>query len=166
MKEVVFQFNPDKAPGPDGFNANFFRKNWSTVEADITNAVKSFFPSGKLLKQVNRTFVTLIPKSTTASSLTDFRSISCCNLIHKFISNVLCNRLKQVVGELVSRNQCAFLARRNILDCTMLAHEMVRGFKKMTGARVCVKVDLKKAFDSVNRDFALFIMLSMGFPET
>ena len=60
--------------------------------------------------------------------------------------------LKQVVGELVSRSHSAFLDGRNTAVCTLLAHEIVRDFKKKIGARACLKADLNKAFDSVNKD--------------
>jgi len=49
------------------------------------------------------------------------------------------------------------------VDCTLLADKMVRDFKKKDGSRACFKVDLKKSFDNVNRDFVLFIMRCMGF---
>ena len=42
-KRAVFQFNPDKAPGLDGFSAHFFQKHWSIARKEITIAVKSFF---------------------------------------------------------------------------------------------------------------------------
>jgi len=61
----------------------------------------------------------------------------------------------QVVVDLVSANQCAFLSGRQIHDCTLLAHELVRDFKKKTVSKVCLKIDLQKAFDSVNRQFEL-----------
>jgi len=87
-------------------------------------AVKSFFQNGKLLKALNHTLLTLISKCTEARTLAEYRPISCCNLLYKFISMVLCNRLKQVVGCLISENQNAFLQGRNITDCILLAHEM------------------------------------------
>jgi len=46
------------------------------------------------------------------------------------------------VGKLVS-DQCAFLAGRYITDCNLLAHELVRDFKKI-GARAYIKVDLRR----------------------
>ena len=84
----------------------------------------------------------MIPKSTNATSLSDYMTISSCNLLYKFISKVLSNRLKMAVGKLVS-DQCAFLAGRYITDCNLLAHELVRDFKKI-GARAYIKVDLRR----------------------
>lgn len=104
----MFQIHPDKAPGPDGFNAAFYQRNWMRVGEEVTVAIQSFFTSGRLIKEINHTFVTLVPKTTCATSLADYRPISCCNVLYKCLSKVLCNRLKQVVGELISGNQCAF----------------------------------------------------------
>ena len=102
--------------------------------------------SGKLLKKINHTFVTLIPKSANASQLTDFRAISCCNTLYELISNVLYNRLKHPIGGLISQNQSAFLKGRLISDSTLLAHELIRDFSNPMGSRLCLKVDLQKAF--------------------
>jgi len=62
IKTAVFQMNPDKAPGPDGFNAFFFQNNWDIVKNNVIQAVLQFFRTGKILKQLNHTFLTLIPK--------------------------------------------------------------------------------------------------------
>ncbi|XP_059064794.1 uncharacterized protein LOC131856862 [Cryptomeria japonica] len=35
VKDVVFSMSPDKAPGPDGFNALFFQKCWSFLGEDL-----------------------------------------------------------------------------------------------------------------------------------
>lgn len=121
-----------------------------------------FFQNGKLLKELNLTLVNLVHKSPSASSPSDYRPISCCNLLYKFITKILSNRMKKVTRELVSANHSAFLCGRNISDCTLLAHELVRDFKK-GGAKACIKVDFQKAFDSVNMDFVHFVMKCMGF---
>jgi mannosylglycoprotein endo-beta-mannosidase len=166
VKEALFQMEGDKAPGPDGFNASFYQHNWNTVGGDVTDVVLSFFKSGKLLKQVNHTFLALVPKSADSSSLNDFRPISCCNVLYKIIAKVLANRLKVVIEELISQNQHAFLKGRQIGECSQLAHELIRDFQKKHGKRSCIKLDLQKAFDSVNREFIFFIMHCMKFPYT
>ena len=51
----------------------------------MVKAVKSFFSKVKLLREVIHTFITLVPKTTNASQLSDSRLISCCNALHKLI---------------------------------------------------------------------------------
>jgi len=45
--------DPDKAPGPDGFNAYFFQSCWDIVKEDPVKAITNLFKKGKLLFQVN-----------------------------------------------------------------------------------------------------------------
>jgi len=37
-------------------------------------------------------------------------------------------------------------------ECYLLAHELVRDFNQGHGQRVCINVDLHKAFDSINME--------------
>jgi len=158
--------HPDRAPGPDGYNAGFFQHNWDIVSSDVCAAVTNFFSQGKLLRQLNHTFLTLIPKTSNASNLSDYRPISCCNVLYKLITKVLSNnRLLRVIRNLVSFNQNAFIKDRNISDCSLLAHELIRDFEKRLGHKcACFKIDLHKAFDSLNREFIYFLMFCMKFP--
>jgi len=155
--------HPDKAPEPDGHNSYFFQKNWGLVGEDVCRAVLYFFTSGKLLHKVNHTFVTLVPKSTNAAHLNDFRPISCCNTLYKIISKVMANRLQQVIGEHISPNQSAYLKGRMISDTTLLDHEMDRDFINQIGSRLCLEVDLQKVFDTVNGEFVYYMFHYTGF---
>lgn len=67
-------------------------------------AVQDFFKEGRLLREVNHTFVTLIPKIEGAKELRDFRPISCCNLIYKLITKIMCQRMESIMAELISAN--------------------------------------------------------------
>jgi len=53
---------------------------------EVTKVIKHFFQVGRLLHEINHTFLTLVLKSHNASSLADYRPISCCNVFYKFIS--------------------------------------------------------------------------------
>ena len=61
IKKVVFDMNPLKAPSPDGMPGLFYRHYWSTVGNQLVTAVQSFFRDGWLLRELNSTFITLIP---------------------------------------------------------------------------------------------------------
>lgn len=64
---ALFYIHSQKAPGPDGYNAAFFKDNWDIVGPLLTVAVKSFFITGKLLRAWNATTLALIPKVAVPS---------------------------------------------------------------------------------------------------
>ena len=43
IADALFQIGPLKAPGPDGFPACFFQRNWSTLRDSVISSVKDFF---------------------------------------------------------------------------------------------------------------------------
>ncbi|XP_058775944.1 uncharacterized protein LOC131650241 [Vicia villosa] len=65
IKQVVFEGNGDKSPGPDGFNLEFLMKCWDTVGDDIVLFIQDFHKRGKLSKAVTASFIALIPKYDT-----------------------------------------------------------------------------------------------------
>ncbi|XP_026440675.1 uncharacterized protein LOC113339650 [Papaver somniferum] len=62
IKNTLFSMAGDKAPGPNGFLPNFFQAKREVVGSDIINMVQNFFTSGFILKEMNSTFISLIPK--------------------------------------------------------------------------------------------------------
>jgi hypothetical protein len=77
--------------------------------------LKDFHKSGKFDKSLNATFVSLIPKKAGAVEIKDFEPISLIGGMYKIILKVLANRLKSVLGKIVSHSQTAFIKRRQIL---------------------------------------------------
>uniref|UniRef100_A0A803Q0L9 Reverse transcriptase domain-containing protein n=1 Tax=Cannabis sativa TaxID=3483 RepID=A0A803Q0L9_CANSA len=167
VKKALFQMGPDKAPGIDGFNNQFYQKNWSVVGKDITEVVLSVLNNLTDISQFNTTLVTLIPKVRKPVSLKDYHPISLCTTIYKIISKVLANRLKLVLSPLISPNQSAFLKGRLISDNILMAQEILHSIKNKKHGRVswmAVKLDMAKAFDRVEWKFLQKIMEKFGFP--
>ena len=71
IQDVMFGMDDGKAPGPDGYTAIFFKKSWSIVGHDVCEAVKEFFQSNKLLKEVNSTLITLFTNVLVKLSQTE-----------------------------------------------------------------------------------------------
>ena len=121
IEKAIFQLGTYKAPGPDGFNGFFYQKYWEIVRKDVIEAVKGFFRSGRMLRELNAIEIVLIPKVKGPKVVGQFRPISLCNFGYKIISNVMVNRLQYWMGELITENQNAFVANRQIQDNILVA---------------------------------------------
>ncbi|GAA0146752.1 hypothetical protein LIER_36376 [Lithospermum erythrorhizon] len=164
IKATLWEMDGDKAPGPDGFSATFFKANWDLVGQDLTLCVQEFFNTGKLLKQLNHTIVALIPKTSHDPKVGDFRPIGCTNVIYKVITKILTKRMAKFLPIIVDPGQTAFVKGRNISDNVFLAQEIVRGYKvKRNSPRCMIMLDIRKAYDTVSWDFVESFLLGLGF---
>nr|XP_027060887.1 uncharacterized protein LOC113687483 [Coffea arabica] len=158
--------HPNKAPGTDGMSPLFFQHYWDIIKIDVVAAIKSFFHTGHLLKAVNDTIISLIPKVDSPESVVHFRPISLCNVLYKIISKIIANRLKGVLHHCISPSQSAFIPGRQILDNVVVAHEILHFLKNRRKGRVAfmaLKLDMSKAYDRVEWKFVGRVMMKMGF---
>lgn len=73
MKEiegVILNANINKAPRVDVFNAGFYKACWGIFKSDVIEAIMDvfFFLKVQLLKQVNITSITLVPKNSKSDN--------------------------------------------------------------------------------------------------
>lgn len=57
VREVVFIMNPDKSPGPDGFQAFFFQKCWDIIGKDLWKAIEASRRGVSILSEINHSFL-------------------------------------------------------------------------------------------------------------
>jgi len=111
--------------------------------------VDDFYQTNLLPPGINSSFVTLIPKVKGANKLQDSRPISLVGSLYKIISKLLASRVKQVMSEVISDHQNAFIKGRQILDSVLIANEAINFMKKKKSKGYLFKLDFHKAFDSV-----------------
>ncbi|KAB2621906.1 hypothetical protein D8674_024088 [Pyrus ussuriensis x Pyrus communis] len=157
VKAAVFQMKPSTSPKPNGMPPIFFQRFWHIVGNDVTAAVFSFLETGRILQKINFTHITLIPKQSTPTEMSQLRPISLCNVIYKIASKVLVNRLKNVMPQIISPNQRAFISDRLISDNTILASKVAHSlFKRKQGkqGQMAIKLDMT--------DWGLFLASSLS----
>lgn len=67
--------------------------------------------------------------------------------------------------DIIGSEQGAFVKGRGITDNTMMAHELIQYYeRKWLTLRVCIKVDIRKAFDSISWTFLKDALNYFGFP--
>lgn len=74
-------------------------------------------------------------------------------------------RLKKLMPGLISMAQSAFVPQRLIGDNILLAQALFKNYHLNSGTPRCaLKIDIKKAFDTLNWGFLLNSLRKMGFP--
>lgn len=135
-----------------------FKQSWDVVQGDIVAAVTDFFTNGKMSKKFNITSVTLVPKVPNPTRVKDFRPIAYCSVVYKIVSKILTARLQRVIGDVVQDCQTGFIPGRQISDNILLATELIKGYTRANiSPRCMLKVDMKKAYDSIEYRMELSI---------
>ncbi|KAL6337603.1 hypothetical protein AAG906_037196 [Vitis piasezkii] len=70
---AVFGLNGDKAPELDGFTLAFWQFCWDIVKHEVMGFFAEFHSSGCFERNLNSTFIVLIPKKGGTDDLKDFR---------------------------------------------------------------------------------------------
>ncbi|GJV97696.1 putative reverse transcriptase domain, reverse transcriptase zinc-binding domain protein, partial [Tanacetum coccineum] len=77
---------------------------------------------------------------------------------------IISNRIKGNLDDLVSINQSAFVLGRRISDNILLTQELIRNYHRRRGPPRCAfKVDIQKAYDTVDWAFLESILIGFGF---
>jgi hypothetical protein len=118
----------------------------------------------KLARGINSTIISLIPKFESPQKLNGFRPISLVGCLYKILAKVLANRLRMVVGKVISETQMAFVKGRQILHGVLVANEGVDEARKLKKELLLFKVDFKKAYDLVDWEYLDAVMRKMSFP--
>eukprot|EP00253_Pinus_taeda_P035598 PITA_35598 len=86
------------------------------ISEDILNVVEDSRRNRTILKALNTSFVSLIPKQDNALTPDKFRPIAFCNVVYKIMSKVVANKIKPLPPTLVSGEQSSYVEGRQILN--------------------------------------------------
>ena len=101
--KVLLGFSGDKAPSSNGFSMVFWQFSWEFMKIEVMNFFRDFYESSCFVRNLNSTFLVLIPKKDGPKDLRDFRPISLVRGLYKWLAKVLANRLKGVLDKGISK---------------------------------------------------------------
>ena len=111
---------------------------------------KEFLETGKFVRNLNTTFIVMVPKKSGAEDFKDFRPISLIGSLYKVLAKVLANRLKRVMGKLVNKAHNAFVEGRQILDASLIVNEVIDYLMRIKERGILCKLDIEKAYNQIS----------------
>jgi len=163
VKQAVWDCDSYKSPGPDDINFGFINQFWPIMKEDFMRYISEFHRNGRLTKGINAMFIALIPKVSSPQRLNDFRPISLVCCMYKVLAKILDNRLRLVIGSVVSDSQSAFVRGKHILDGILVVNEAVDEARRLKKEMLLFKVDFEKVYDSVDLRYLDEVMQKMNF---
>ncbi|GKV05277.1 hypothetical protein SLEP1_g17307 [Rubroshorea leprosula] len=147
IKEAIRDYDSSKEPGLDGFNFKFVKDQWEVLKEDVIQFLQEFQEKSKLVKGLNTSFITLVPKVDNSQKIEEYRPISLIGVVYKILAKILANRLKNVLDTIIGEQQMAFLRGRQLMDGVVIANEVVEEAKKKKKKAFLFKIDFEKAYD-------------------
>ena len=123
--EAISQMELNKAPGPDGFPAEFYQKFWLLIKADLMAMFTQLHCGDLPLFQLNFGVITLLPKKVDACRIEQYRPICLLNVSFKIFTKVGTNRVSSIAQKVIRPTQTAFMPGRNILEGVVILHETI-----------------------------------------
>ncbi|XP_019054565.1 PREDICTED: uncharacterized protein LOC109115232 [Nelumbo nucifera] len=165
IKSALFSIGSLKAPGPDGIVAISYQKCWAEIGSEFPIFIKEIFQNPEMIREVNDTILTLIPKGEKVKLVRDLWSIGLMNVPYKAMVKVIVNRLKSLMDQLLTPLQNAFTPGRHIHDNHTIVVEVVHSLNHLKGRPGCfaLKLDLSKAYDRMEWKFLEWVHRQKGF---
>jgi hypothetical protein len=81
VRDAIFQMKHNKAPGPDGFPAEFYQVFWSLIKDDLMAMFQDFHSGNLPLFCLNFGTITLLPKEKEAKKFSNTGRSACSMLV-------------------------------------------------------------------------------------
>jgi hypothetical protein len=166
VRAVIHELPSDKAPGPDGFTALFYKSAWDIIKHNILRAFRAFWSlDARSFHHLNDAYMVLLLKKGDAAEIKDYRPISLIHSFGKLIIKCLARRLAPELDRLVLQNQSTFIKGKSIHDNFRNVQLTCKAIHSRRVPCVLLKIDIAKAFDMVTWTFLVDVIQHLGFSQ-
>ncbi|CAI5474420.1 unnamed protein product [Closterium sp. Yama58-4] len=164
--KAISQLARGKTPGADGLPGKLY-KHYNPRFAPAFHALfNPTVPLTSLPPSMLRGRTVLIPKKGDSSRPDNLRPITLMNADYRILALCLANRLQKALPRMIHPSQTAFIQHRKIEDTINDTLDIMDWALFTNAPLLILTVDLRKAYDSVDRQFLLQCLAHLGVPET
>ncbi len=156
----------NKAPGTDGFTADFYKFFWKDIKSYVYDSFISSLKKGILSIEQRRAILTLLPKGDKdIRFLKNWRPLSLLNTDYKILTKTLALRLQKVLPSIIHSNQTSGVKNRYIGENLRILYDTIEYTNMNLNPGIVAFLDFEKAFDSVSWKFLQKTLKAFNFGE-
>ncbi len=166
IKEAIKQTKPNKSPGSDGLTHEFYKTFIEVLTPILWELYKNMEERGEVPESMSLGVISILYKNKGSRlKLENYRPLSLLNTDYKILTKVFANRIKKIVGSIISPSQAYSIPGRDITDTVCTIRDVVDSMGKDGEGGLILCMDLNKAFDRVEHSFIEQVMRKFGFGE-
>ena len=116
IADVIHKIKDDKALGPDGLPAKFYKANSKWICKVLIDLYNEAIDIGTLGRNINSGIIKLIPKEGDKALIKNWHPITLLNLSYKILAKVMARRLEKILPKFICHSQTGFVKGRFILE--------------------------------------------------
>jgi hypothetical protein len=160
---AVMNGKKKKAPGYDGICTDFLQVAWPTIREDLLQIVNSMYKDGGIAPTQTKGVIVYVPKSTSSTTLGEYRPLKLLNSDIKLFSRSLLNLMRPWLDDILQPSQHCGVRENNILDAIAAIRETV-AVTETTNEPLCIlSIDFKEAFNRIAHTYLYSVLECYGF---
>lgn len=164
IDQAIKRMKSGKAPGPDGFPIEFFKKFSFKLSPLLKNVYSEILERATLPPTMTQANISvLLKKGKDPLKCESFRPVSllCCD--YKILTKVLASRLESVMGTVIHPDQTGFIRGRQLFSNIPRLFNILYSPETRPTAEVLLSLDAHKAFDRIEYEYLFATLERFGF---
>ncbi|KAF0036602.1 hypothetical protein F2P81_011914 [Scophthalmus maximus] len=161
--DAISSMQSNKAPGPDGYPTEFFKKFSSELAPLLLDVYSESIKRGTLPPTLTQASISLLlKKDKDPTCCGSYRPLSLLNVDVKVLAKALATRLEAVLPDIVSKEQTGFMkGRHSFFDIRTLMN-IIYSTPTSRLPEVVISLDTEKAFDRVEWLYLFTVLKKCG----
>jgi hypothetical protein len=165
VRREISLLKREKSPGPDGVHSALFKEGGEALVNGLTTFLRFIWTENKIPTEWSLSTIIPIYKKGAKTSCENHRGISLVAVASKVLSGIILRRLLEYRESLIRENQAGFRPGRGCIDHIFTLRQVLEQRHTFQRPTMVVFLDLKSAFDSVDRQVLWQCLSIKGVPS-